>query len=204
MCERACFLAPRPNLESAPGPWRLHRHKTTLLSPLIATSESQESCIEWWARLAAQCLWSGLHLGTGQVDWTNTPLSVPDLSFVFMLSLCWFTPQSWSVGSWSPHLRGGAPGCGGPLGNAHELRGCRRMALCLHQWQVTFTQRQDTGNGEVAGCLQSGEGQSLKLFYTQMAVTCMYGVGMKVVSSDFHQGLSERLWNHREALKQVV
>lgn len=137
------FLAPRPPLGSAPGPWRLHRHKTTLLSPPIATSESQECGTEWRARLAAQCLWRGVHLGTGQVDGTNTPLSAPDLSCVFTFSPCaGFSSQSRSAGSWRPHLRGGAPGRGGPLGDAHELRGCRRMALGLHQWQVTFTRGQ--------------------------------------------------------------
>lgn len=92
MCERACFSGSRPRLWSAPGPWRLHRHKTTLLSALIATSESQESRVGWRARLAAQRLWSGVHLGTGQVDWTNTPLSLCSTSELFLS--CWASPNS--------------------------------------------------------------------------------------------------------------
>lgn len=93
MCESIFSTSRRP-LESAPGPWRLHSHQTTLLSLLIATSESQESCTEWRARRAAQCLWSGVHLGTGQVGRTNTPLSVLEIRAVCSCFHCADPPPS--------------------------------------------------------------------------------------------------------------
>lgn len=197
------FSTCRRPLESAPGPWRLRSHQAALLSLLIATSESQESCTEWRARRAAQCLWSGVHLGTGQVGRTNTPPSVLGIRAARSCFHCADPPQSWSVGSWRPHPRGGAQGCGGPLGDAHELRGGRRLALCLHQRQVTFTRGETLATESLRAVCTRRKRKSLILSDLQMEVTCMYGVGMKVVSWGFHQGLSGSHRNSSNALKQV-
>lgn len=152
---------PRPPLESAPGPWRLHSHKTTLISLLIATSESQESCTEWRARRAAQCLWSGVHLGTGQVGWTNTnTVHDGDPSCVFMFSLCWSPPPPVMV-SWvmeaSPPRR--SPGLWRPSGGCPWAAWQQEAGTLSALAASDFHTRQDTGNWVVACCLQEDEGE---------------------------------------------
>lgn len=70
------LLLSRTPFGSPIGPWGLHSHKTALLPLLITTPESQESGSECRARRPSQCLWSRVHLGSGQVDLILTHLSL--------------------------------------------------------------------------------------------------------------------------------
>lgn len=68
---------------------------------------------------------------------------------------------------------------------------------------MTFTGGKILATESLRAVCTQRKRKSLKLSDLQMEVTCMYGVGMKVVSSGFHQGLSGSHRNSSNALKQV-
>lgn len=93
----------RLSFESAPGAWRLHRHKSPSLSTVIPTFESQEYSSECRTCNSSQCHWSCVLLGTGQVGFILTSLGCDsNIILTFVGNICHF--KSWSVRAWSSNI----------------------------------------------------------------------------------------------------
>lgn len=97
------FFIFRLSFESASGAWRLYSHKSTSLSTLIPTFESQECSSECRTCNSPQCHWSCVHLGTGQVDFILTSLeSDSTIILTSFRNIHYFKP--WSVRAWRSNL----------------------------------------------------------------------------------------------------